>query len=755
MSDRPSALLLSSDAWQCGAAPRRAYPLTPQALARDRRAVDEWLPAAVPGEPRLALHALGRIPDPYVADQLAASRWVEARDWWYRRPLGGDLPPGRRAFLVFAGLDYLSAVCFNDTLLGQQPGMHAPRRYEVTSLWRDHNEIAVRLWGGTARPRYRRCLTQRLARFAARHLLAMDLFPDRLAALACQMSYGWDFAPRLLTSGIWDDVWLETTGAAQVLDVRVATHGTWGRARLVLHLRCETTRPGRYELVVTTHCLADGAPGPAHEATLDLPAGESEHIVALLWRDAIPWQPWEHGAPVRYGATIVLRQGQDEHDRREVRFGFRSIALDAVGRRDDALRLRINGRPLWIRGVNWVPADALFHRVTAEDYAALLHRAKAANVNLLRVWGGGLREKRAFYERCDAEGLLVWQEFPFAVSFGDHYPRDAAFLALTAREARGIVSYLQRHPSIVLWCGGNEFSPRQNRTLVATLASAVARYDGTRPFLPASPWGGDHHNWWVWHAGAPVRDYCRERAVLLSEFGLQAAPSVASLRRFLPPDKLYPPNGLWRQHHAELDKLQRYAGRPKPDSVWQFVWASQRAQAYGLQAAIEHLRRRRAHTAGAIVWQFNEPWPAICWSIVDYYRQPKLAYYTLRRLYAPLLVSLDFPWRRYRPGDTLRGTLWLVNDGNETVEGATLTALLGSTKLYSLQAGAPAGAARPLGELTLRLPDTGILRLLLTKDGAVLAENAYDLTYEDTHRVGPVAALRHWLTWHLLLNVLR
>jgi beta-mannosidase len=755
MSDRPSALLLSGATWQCGAAPRRAYPLAPQALKRDGDAVSEWLPATVPGEPRLTLQALGRIPDPYVADQLAASRWVEACDWWYRRSLAADLPPGRRAFLVFAGLDYLNAVTFNGTLLGQQPGMHAPRRYEVTALWRAENVVAVRLWGGTARPRYRRCLTQRLARFAARHLLAMDLFPDRLATLACQMSYGWDFAPRLLTSGIWDDVWLETTGAAQIVGLRLVPQGHWGRARLVLHLRCETTQPGRYDLTVTTHGLVDDLPGPTHAVTLDLPTGESAHVVTLTWRDAVPWQPWEHGPPTRYVATVVLRQGATEHDRRTVTFGFRSIALDAVGRRGDALRLRINGRPLWMRGVNWVPADALFHRVTADDYAALLGRAKEANVNLLRVWGGGLREKRAFYERCDAEGLLVWQEFPLAVSFGDHYPRDVAFLALAAREAQGIVSYLQHHPSLVLWCGGNEFSPRQNRALVATLASTVARYDGTRPFLPASPWGSDHHNWWVWHAGAPVRDYMRERAVLLSEFGLQAVPSVASLRRFLPPDRLYPPNDLWRQHHAELDKLVRYAGRPDPDDVWHFVWASQRAQAYGLQAAIEHMRRRRARTAGTIVWQFNEPWPAICWSILDYYRQPKLAYYLLRRLYAPLLVSFAFPWRRYRAGDTLRGTLWLVNDSAAPVADATLTVLLGRAKLWQGPASVPADTARPLGDLAVHLPDTGILRLLLIKDDTVLAENAYDLTYEDRHRVGPAAALRHWLTWHLFLNVLR
>lgn len=755
MSDRPSAILLSGPDWQLGAASRQPYPMPPRAWARDLAAVREWLPAAVPGEPRLALQSLGRIPDPYVADQLEASRWVEDRDWWYRRPVAARLAPGQRAFLFFAGLDYLHAVCFNGTVLGQQPGMFAPRRYEVTSLWRAENEVAVRCWGGSARPRYRRTLSQRLARFLGRALLDMDLFPDRLAALACQMSYGWDFSPRLLTSGMWDDVWLEMTGPARIVSLRLVPQGAWGRTRLLLDVRCETTVAGRYELSVAAQGLTASLPGPTHTAILDLPTGESAHVVGLEWRDAAPWQPWEHGPAMRYGLTLALRQGSREHDHLTASFGFRSVALDPAGSRGDALRLRINDRPLWVRGVNWVPADALFHRVGAAEYGRLLSRAKEANVNLLRVWGGGLREKRAFYELCDAEGMLVWQEFPLAVAFGDHYPRDASFMGLAAREAAGIVAHLQRHPSLALWCGGNEFSPRQNQALVACFAAAVARCDGTRAFLPASPWDGDHHNWWVWHAGAPVRDYRREHAVLLSEFGLQAVPHVSSLRRFLPPGWLYPPNGLWASHHAQIDRLRRYAAPFAPRDVWQFVVASQRAQAYGLQAAIEHLRRGGRSTSGTIVWQFNDAWPAISWSVLDYFGVPKLAYYFLRRLYAPLLVSLDFPWRRYEPGEVLRGELWVTNDRPVPLDDATLTVRLGSATLHQAPAQAPPEAAVSVGRLAVRLPATGVLRLHLTRGNVVLAENAYDLTYDDRHRVGLVTVMRHWLTWKVLLNALR
>jgi beta-mannosidase len=407
----------------------------------------------------------------------------------------------------------------------------------------------------------------------------------------------------------------------------------------------------------------------------------------------------------------------------------------------------VNGKQLFLRGVNWVPLDALAGRASCERYAALLDLAQATGVNFVRVWGGGGRERRAFYDRCDELGLLVWQEFPIACVFLDHLPRRPAYYALLRQEAAGMVQALRNHPSLFLWCGGNEWSPARHRPVVRLLADVIASDDGARPFTPASPGPGDAHHWRVWHGRAPLSAYRAERASMVSEFGLQAAPEFASLRQFLGDAEVWPPGAGWQRHNAELAKLERYArwfeDGGESDPLERFVQASQRAQAAGLQILIEHVRRGRGATGGLALWQWNEPWPSICWSIVDYYGRPKLALAVLRRSMQPLLVSLDYPLAAYRPGDLLAGVLWVVNDGVEALAGCWLRVSLegggeagkgrkeGIT-LLDLPCGAPAQAASPVGKLALRMPaGFSHLRLELRQGNSLLAHNVYDLRFHD------------------------
>lgn len=422
------------------------------------------------------------------------------------------------------------------------------------------------------------------------------------------------------------------------------------------------------------------------------------------------------------------------------RFGVRRVEVHKTDQ-GHPWRVVVNGETLFVRGVNWVPVDALAGRAKPARYAALLGRAQAAGVNFVRVWGGGGRERRAFYDLCDELGLLVWQEFPIACVFLDHLPRQAAYRALLRQEAAGMVQALRNHPSLFIWCGGNEWSPARHRSIVAVLADAVASDDGTRPFTPASPGPGDAHHWRVWHGRAPLSAYRAEQASMVSEFGLQAAPDVASLRQFLTQAELWPPGVGWQRHNAELAKLERYArwfeSAGKTHALERFVQASQRAQAAGLQILIEHVRRRRDATGGLAVWQWNEPWPSICWSVVDYFDRPKLALAVLQRSMQPLLVSLDYPLAAYRPGDLLAGMLWVVNDGVESQAGCWLRASLereekeGST-LLELPCSAPAQAARQVGKLALRLPaGFSHLRLELRQGNSLLAHNVYDLRFYD------------------------
>jgi beta-mannosidase len=412
------------------------------------------------------------------------------------------------------------------------------------------------------------------------------------------MSFGWDFAPPIRTMGIWDDAQLVVTGGVFIEDVcvnsQLSSYGAGEKpektgfytttlaqaARLMLQVTLDSDQPRSVQAVVRVQPAnfagADFHPAPFD---LDLPAGRSAHALVFDLPDPQPWEPWDRGFPHLYELIVSVSTRPSQNlakvsepsqglttsnlqpltsnlptlDSVSTRFGIRHIALDGW-------TLVVNGRREFIRGANWVPADSLPGRLRRADYAHLLGMARAAGVNLLRVWGGGLREKRAFYDLCDELGLLVWQEFPFACAFLGHFPRDASWLALVERECTAIVQATRNHPSLALWCGGNEFSPRRNHGLVQTLERVVAANDGARPFVPASPSPGDAHNWSVWHAKYPLHAYRQETACFLSEFGLQAPPSLETLRACLPISELWPPGTGWKLHHAELSKLWRYAG---------------------------------------------------------------------------------------------------------------------------------------------------------------------------------------------------
>jgi len=277
-------------------------------------------------------------------------------------------------------------------------------------------------------------------------------------------------------------------------------------------------------------------------------------------------------------------------------------------------------------------------------------------------------------------GVLVWQEFPLACAFLTRYPTSSAYLQLVEAETRNIVRDLRHHASLVVWCGGNEFSPARNAPLVGALRQVVASEDPSRPFLAASPAHGDSHNWKVWHNYQPPAAYRNDETRFASEFGLQAPPDEASLRGFVPAEELWPPGPSWAFHGAELGKLRRYARpflQPKETDLAAFIRASQHAQAQGLKLAIEHYRRRKAHGCGGVlIWQLNEPWPAVSWALIDFYRKTKPAYDIVRRLFCPLLVSLDFPPRLYRAGDQIPIDIWIVNDRTQTLAGCELDVVL-------------------------------------------------------------------------------
>ena len=744
---------LNGAEWRLGQAPPSADPN--HAAWHELDQVDEWLPATVPGNVQADLLRAGLLPDPAWGRQNELAQWPDDHCWWLVRDL--SLAPSQgaseRTHLILRGVDYISDLFLDGRHLGHHEGMFSPQVYDITNLLSAKSRLAVRITGSRWLPCDRSSRWEKvLNRIEARALGALGRFPHRRDTLKCQMGFGWDFSPPLRTMGLWDDVSLVISDDIWIRDVVARPSFTGGGVTLLVKAEIDARlpRPARMRCSLSGETFA-GGPLVA-ECAVELTPGTYPYCVEMVVPQPRLWWPWDHGRPDLYRLTVEVLDDNRVLDTCDNLIGLRQVELDSW-------TVRINDRRVYARGANWVPADMLPGRVTEADYRHLLSLARQANMNMLRVWGGGLREKRAFYELCDRLGILVWQEFPVACAFVTRFPRSPEYLHLAETEAQAIVRDLQNHPSVVVWCGGNEFSPRRNAPLVEALQRAASG-DPTRPFLPASPHGGDSHNWQVWHGYAAPAAYRRDMAHFASEFGLQAPPSAGALRRFIPEGELWPPGPSWSYHNAGLTKLERYA-RPflgarqaQEVDLDAFVQASQRAQAHGLQIAIEHYRRLKARGCGGVlVWQLNEPWPAISWALIDFDREPKPAYNRVRRLFDPLLISAEYDLRQYRAGDLFSAELWIVNDGEEPLLDCVLEAtLLDGTgqKVDQLvhRLDVAADSAEIAGRLDWTLPEGDGWRLLcrLEQQDQLVAENEYDLAEHDGLGPGVGQRLWQWLT---------
>ena len=736
------------------------WDMGPVKPGRSIEDVETWYPARVPGNVRTDLLSCGAIEDPFYSRRNEASKWVEKRDWWYRREFRLDPEQDLRTFLVFRGVDYECEIFVNGCKAAEHTGMFSPVILDITRRVARDNILAVRLKNTAS-------------------------LSDRISTLKCQMGFGWDFAPAIRTMGIWDSVSLVQCRELFIrrLGVDPAWHGgTYWEAFILTDIDAADAGEAEVEYTLTPDNFKSDFKIQERELELLRP-GLNQLRTTIPAPDPKLWQPWEEGGQNMYRVNVTVRRNGKIMHRASTRFGFRHVELIPNEERPDHdWTFVINGKRKFIRGANWVPADSFPGRVDRARYEALLTRAREAGVNMLRVWGGGLREKKDFYDLCDDMGIMLWQEFPLSCPHARAYPRTARFRNLARKEARAIVHDCKNHASVVMFCGGNELSQSWNRRLLNDLHRIVKLHGGGRPFKPASPTTGERHNWIVHHSCGNIDEYLREEGSFLSEFGMQAPPVVASLRRFIPEENLWPvkpvfpyvlgeyslarsehlstldrfmPDSpeqrnarIWTYHDAQLKKIFRYAEQLDCGDLEEFVNASQRFQAHGLQVAIEHIRRRRFTASGVMFWQFNEPWPSICWSVIDYYMEPKLAYHTIKNIYNPLLVSLEFPLRAYAPGDEFQARVWVINDRHRAVNNLDIEiahSADGETAArteYRVPHVAPDSIAE-LEPLAMQLGgrDTRALDITLRQGGKVVGRNAYDLTLHDAVQTPAAAKL--------------
>jgi beta-mannosidase len=639
----------------------------------------EWLPARVPGHVHLDLIEQGVIADPFEAMNELGCQWVDEQEVSYRTHF--EFTPDESAperVLRFEGLDTVCSVYLNGERIAEHDNMFVPLEIELgTRLVSGENTLEVRFGSAVKVGRELR------AAYFAEHGLAANTarFDERSFVRKAQYMYGWDWGPRLVSAGIWRAVCL-LEYSARIHDVHVTQiHSEDGAVRV----EARTTADAGVIVHVFSGSPVHSGDGPiAHlpQPKRWYPHGLGSQPLYVLTTylcppgfDAASLPSDEAGAKAHLAAVAL--------DQRTTQVGIRTVRLlqepDALGR---SFEFEVNGEAVFALGANWIPDHSFPSHVTRRALRQRLESAREVGMNMLRVWGGGLYDSDDFYELCDELGLLVWQDFPFACAY---YPDTGEFCESVRAEASVNVRRLRNHASLALWCGNNEnltmwqsswggkeHQPHRyfgEHLYDRVLPQVLLELDPERPYIPTSPYGGetdanaggtgDQHYWDVWHGRGDWPHYRDSAARFSSEYGFASSCSIRAWRSVFASrardtvrkgdgnssslrTSVRDPIVRWHDKTAKgYEVFLSYVALhyPEPESLEDWVYYSQLNQRDALRCALEHYRRSE-FCKGSLIWQLNDCWPVQSWALIDSAAQPKSAWFELRRLHAPRLLSI-------------------------------------------------------------------------------------------------------------------
>lgn len=691
-----------------------------------------WMTAKVPGDVHTALIERQMIDHPYYGHNDLKCRWIEDKEWWYRYSFHYDEEPqtasGYIQELDFGGLDTFATVFLNGLELGTTSNMLMGHTFDVTRILRKGwNCIAVRFDPISKHNK-------------DKHQFQWSSYTkERPWLRKAAMNFGWDWGPRMVTVGIWGEVSLTSRRLAKLDSVYVQTLSiTEQEAVLQLDIEAIPLTRQQSRSMSCYIYVRDQEGKLAAEATFPIERAVSE---TLTITDPKLWWTHDLGEPYLHELEVILKVDNEAVDTYTQALGIRTIELQLQDpENNNSFVFLLNGVSIFAKGANWIPVDHFIGSAPDSRYKELIVLAKDANMNMLRVWGGGIYEKDIFYEECNRLGILVWQDFAFANALFPDYNKD--FMNNVREEVRDNVKRLRNHPSLALWCGNNEidwlYDMKSSSGDITTpfygeriyhelIPDSLAELDPGRPYWPSSPYGGndandpdegDRHNWQVWHGSVyprkfgevPLLDYSvegvtfknfkKDMALFSSEFGMHASANRYTLEKNIPEGQF-----TWgsiemayrnkdTNHQKGILLMEGYTGIPT--TIEEYMNFSMLTQAEGLKYGIEHYRRNKHRTSGALIWQLNDSWPGTSWSLIDYELLPKASYYYARSFFDPVLVSLS-----HEPGQPLQ--LWLVNDSMQAVKGSIELKVLHfdgtviCSHSYSVEG--TAGAAAVIGQL--------------------------------------------------------
>lgn len=640
-----------------------------------------WLAATVPGTVHTDLMDNGIIEDPYYRLNERNVQWIDKKDWIYQTTFNLDSLSFNRQNheLNFEGLDTYATVYLNDSVILRSNNMH--RTYTVNVkpyLLEGDNILRVLLESPIRKGLALYDSLGYVLPVSANDQAETGEVPGgkriNVHTRKAAYHYGWDWGPRLVTSGIWRPITLRSWDEFRINELSLTQKMNGDVAVVMAHIKIESSieeAHGLLEVYLNNQII--------FESKQRLVKGLQQVNIPIKIDRPELWWPKGMGKQNLYDIKVSLKRKENRSSVNHS-IGIRKIKLIA----DSTLAqpnfyFKVNETPVFAKGVNYIPQDIFLPRVKSSDYEMILGAAADANMNMIRVWGGGIYEDDRFYELCDSLGLMVWQDFMFACAM---YPGDDAFLENVRQEAINNVKRLSKHPSIALWCGNNEVlaawkrwgweqnvnkeqSPEVSQkiwqsydTLFHTiLPSVVNQYHKEIDYWASSPSAseglpeeythGDTHYWGVWWGKEPFSSYNTKISSFMSEYGFQSFPEYSSFHKFA--------EGQDRAMHSEVMKshqrssignetIEEYLDRSfrKPIGFEELLYMSQLLQADGIQTAIEAHRRNKDRCMGSLYWQLNDCWPGASWSSIDYYGKWKALHYKVKESFAPVILSYEF-----------------------------------------------------------------------------------------------------------------
>lgn len=637
---------------------------------------DNSYPAAVPGCIHTDLLNNKLIPDPFFGTNESDLQWIGKKDWIYRTTFDASpsLLKEDQVQLVFKGLDTYAEVFLNDSLILSADNMFREWKVPVKGL--------LKLSGNTLEVLFKNVFEVNLPKWqkAPFRLIA---FPnndqsDTMIAMysrKAQFHYGWDWGPRLITCGIWREVYLEGWDEFKLDNVQVIQKDVSKENADIVSV-LNITADKNLDAKVTAS--VDGKEIAEKEVSLN--PGSNKVDLSFMLENPNLWWTNGLGTQYLYGFRYEVTSSDGSSDSLAYKIGIRSLKVirqkDALG---ESFYVKLNGVPVFMKGADYIPQDNFQNRVTVGRYEHMIKSAAEAHMNILRVWGGGIYENDEFYDLCDQYGILVWQEFMFACAM---YPADSSFLDNVRHEVIDNVTRIRNHPSLALYCGNNEneiswyqwgwknnysadvqkqYGNDLYKLFHETIPRTLEEVDTTRYYHYSSPSAGfnnipysdgDIHYWGVWHGKEPFEDFDKNIARFVSEYGFQSYPELSTIKKFAEPQDMQLHSEVMLSHQRCMaddrrDKeygnrlIQAYLERQyrQPKDFTSYVYVSQVLQAEGVKVAIEAHRRSMPYCMGSMYWQIDDCWPVASWSSIDYYGNWKALHYYAEREYRTFLIS--------------------------------------------------------------------------------------------------------------------